>query len=350
MFKLLEKEFDRQIIKFIKKAYKKNSNKKLYKDFIMDEVIKYGWHGFIPATYSHIKDWREYYYKNLRGINDLKESLYKNLDPVSVKQAELIFNRNINFLPIENTQSFLMMNLYKLFTEEELIEQNRLKQVSTDYKLANGEKVDAYIDVYEHGFAFIKDFAKNYVIDKDFIDGGAYIGDSALVLNKFKPRKIYTFEPEIENFKLLQETIALNELQNNIIPIKKGLSNKNQILSFEGDNVCGKISEISRSEQISHIEVTYIDEFVQKNDLHPALIKLDIEGAEYDAIIGAQETIKKLKPILLISIYHTAKDFFEIKPLIESMGEYKFLIRATRPDMLNTEFILIGYPAELKND
>jgi hypothetical protein len=34
--------------------------------------------------------------------------------------------------------------------------------------------------------------------------------------------------------------------------------------------------------------------------------------------LGAEKTIKKDKPILLISVYHTGKDFFEIKPLLES--------------------------------
>lgn len=44
------------------------------------------------------------------------------------------------------------------------------------------------------------------------------------------------------------------------------------------------------------------------------LIKMDIEGAEYSAIKGALETIKRDKPVLLISLYHTAKDFSKSHP------------------------------------
>jgi hypothetical protein len=45
-------------------------------------------------------------------------------------------------------------------------------------------------------------------------------------------------------------------------------------------------------------------------------------------LAGAINTIKKQKPVLLLSIYHNANDFFEIKPLIESWNlGYKFKIR-----------------------
>lgn len=344
--KLLQKEFDRQIIKFFKKIYRVNSQKKIYKDFIFDQITQIGWHGFIPATYSHVKDWREYYYKNLSEIDNLFVQLFENLDEKSKMLGKLLFQRNIEFLPIKNNQTFLMMDLNQLFTEEELSEQNRLLKIKTDYKLANDEKVSTYIEAYNHGFIFIEDIAVEYVRNKDFIDAGAYIGDSALVLNKLEPNRIFSFEPEDKNYNLLKQTIYINNLENKIIPISKGLSDKDKSYSFDGSDTSGKITN---SNTENSINVTYIDKFVEENNLNPSLIKLDIEGAEYDAIIGAKETIQKFKPILLISIYHTAKDFFEIKPMIEKIANYKFLIRATRPEMLNTEFMLICYPKELEN-
>jgi len=50
------------------------------------------------------------------------------------------------------------------------------------------------------------------------------------------------------------------------------------------------------------------------------LIKVDIEGAERDFLAGAERTIREQKPVLIISIYHSADDFYSIKPLIESWG------------------------------
>jgi hypothetical protein len=73
------------------------------------------------------------------------------------------------------------------------------------------------------------------------------------------------------------------------------------------------------------------------------LIKLDVEGNELSSIKGAKKCIKKNKPILLISLYHTAKDFFEIKPMIEQMGlGYKFRIRKVTDEAIK-EIVLIAY-------
>jgi hypothetical protein len=87
-----------------------------------------------------------------------------------------------------------------------------------------------------------------------------------------------------------------------------------------------------------------LDNFAQilKSDI--GLIKLDIEGSELEAIKGALETIKKFKPILLISVYHRPEDFFFIKPLIDSLDlGYKFIIRKTSPFTITAETVLIGY-------
>ena len=76
------------------------------------------------------------------------------------------------------------------------------------------------------------------------------------------------------------------------------------------------------------INVDTIDNIVKNYWIVPWLIKWDIEWLEYDSILGAQKIIKEYKPILLISIYHTWRDFYEIKPLIESWNlGYKFMIR-----------------------
>ena len=51
---------------------------------------------------------------------------------------------------------------------------------------------------------------------------------------------------------------------------------------------------------------------------------MDVEGYELPAVKGACKTIKKHKPILLISLYHRGRDFFEIPTLIKSwVPEYK---------------------------
>jgi hypothetical protein len=58
------------------------------------------------------------------------------------------------------------------------------------------------------------------------------------------------------------------------------------------------------------------------------IIKMDIEGAEYRALLGAQNSIKKHKPRLAICLYHNIEDFIEIPELILKMvPEYKLFLR-----------------------
>ncbi len=57
-------------------------------------------------------------------------------------------------------------------------------------------------------------------------------------------------------------------------------------------------------------------------------IKMDIEGSEYEALIGAQNTIKKNRPKLAICIYHSDEDMLRLIELIANWDlGYKFYIR-----------------------
>ena len=92
------------------------------------------------------------------------------------------------------------------------------------------------------------------------------------------------------------------------------------------------------------IHITTIDK--ECGDRNVGLIKMDIEGAEYSSIQGALETIKRDKPVLLISLYHTGKDFFEIPPVLKAaVPDYQF--RFFNIEIVNpiSEKILVAYPA-----
>lgn len=61
------------------------------------------------------------------------------------------------------------------------------------------------------------------------------------------------------------------------------------------------------------VEVITIDEFVKRERIKKIdLIKMDIEGAEFDTLKGAIKTLKRDKPDLIITIYHRGEHFFKI--------------------------------------
>ena len=161
--------------------------------------------------------------------------------------------------------------------------------------------------------------------DGVFIDGGAYNGDTIEEIafwtkNKFK--KIYSFEPQRSLAEYIKEKV-LWRYEDRVIFQNKGLWSSAVTLYFEdGDNnVSGRISENATSK----ISTCCIDEVV---DEKVSFIKMDIEGAEVEALKGAQVTIKRDKPYMAICIYHRQTDLWEIPILVhEIVPEYKLYIK-----------------------
>lgn len=86
-----------------------------------------------------------------------------------------------------------------------------------------------------------------------------------------------------------------------------------------------------------------LDRYEETHPMDVGLIKVDIEGAEQSFLRGARRTIEKYKPVLLMSIYHNADDFFNIKPMIESWNlGYKFRIHKPIDYSVSREVLLIA--------
>jgi len=63
-------------------------------------------------------------------------------------------------------------------------------------------------------------------------------------------------------------------------------------------------------------------------DWGPTLVKMDVEGAELEALRGMEQTIRAYRPDLCLSLYHTPRHLFEIPLLVASWGlGYRFYLR-----------------------
>ncbi len=157
-----------------------------------------------------------------------------------------------------------------------------------------------------------------------FLDGGAYDGDTIRMFVKESEnvfRKIYAFEPDDKSYIRLNK--YLNRLSDGrIISYKIGLGKIKEKLYFTNEgNLQSKI--ISKGK--TTIKIFPID-FLK--DVAFTYIKLDIEGFEKQALIGAQKTINKYKPKLAICVYHNIEDLWEIPYLINKIKKnYKFHLR-----------------------
>ncbi len=91
------------------------------------------------------------------------------------------------------------------------------------------------------------------------------------------------------------------------------------------------------------IEVVALDEYAEQHGIRKTnFIKADIEGAEWDMLHGAEKIIRRDKPLMAISIYHSALDFFRIPLYLKTLvPEYRF--KARHHSVTYSETILYCY-------
>lgn len=140
------------------------------------------------------------------------------------------------------------------------------------------------------------------------IDAGAWIGDFSCYASAQGASAIYAFEPTSDNYEWLCQTAELND---NIVPVKKGLSDMNKTILFSlYDDNSGKNRVANDANMKGEtVELITLDEFVAEQKLERVdFIKSDIEGAERDLLRGAAETLRCFAPKLALCTYHLPDD------------------------------------------
>ena len=183
-----------------------------------------------------------------------------------------------------------------------------------NYKLSGkiNYLTDCEVDLNEPQQNFLK--LKN----ETFLDLGAYNGDTVLdFINKCPDYKeIIAVEPDIKTFKKLErntENISAT-LINACVSDKCG----KKFFAMKG----GRNSLVSdKGIEINAISVDSLNKPF-------SFIKIDVEGEELNAILGAEKTIKNCKPKMLISAYHKSEDLIKIPETVLKMNpDYKMYIR-----------------------
>lgn len=184
-------------------------------------------------------------------------------------------------------------------------------------KTVNGIKVKLpakYIRYFpsnyeEENFSFLQTSIKK---DSVVLDIGAHIGLFATIAAKLagSKGKVYAFEPAPATQKVLHQTIAINQLQNNIFPINAAMGSQTGNITFfvsddEADNSNSLISyKEDRKLNGIDVPVNTIDNFVATHQLQQVnFIKIDVEGAEYDTLQGGINVFTKLQPYVIVAIH-----------------------------------------------
>jgi len=191
----------------------------------------------------------------------------------------------------------------------------------------NRENFD-FSEIQSKDAIYFNNIFRNDLSDNEvYIDAGTYDGKTIIdfiVFTGGKYKKIYAFEPDLANYSQLSKEFSNC---NDIIITQAGLFDFDGEASFDMRGTqSSKISSNDKNKDCTTIIKTIkLDSFT---DEPVTFIKMDIEGAEQNALSGAKETIKKHKPKLAISVYHEDDDLVKIPLLIHEMvPEYKFYLR-----------------------
>ena len=168
-----------------------------------------------------------------------------------------------------------------------------------------------------------------------FCDCGAYTGDTMerfLRVVDGKCKYIYAYEMAKDNFIKLGETAKRMEKeyisfsQDNYRLINAGVWHQHDMIAYGKEEAgTGESYGVFKTDNMMYAEAVTIDE---TTDLPVTFIKMDIEGAEMNALRGAAKQIKTNRPKLAICLYHRLADFWEIPLYIKTLNpDYNLYVR-----------------------
>lgn len=175
----------------------------------------------------------------------------------------------------------------------------------------------------------VKGYLRKYKVKKGdiVVDAGAYVGAFTLIASKMvgDKGKVIAFEPDKENYEKLLKNIELNDITN-VIAINKGLWSRTTTFEFN-DKHSGTSSFIFDKTKTNHavsVPTVSLDDELEELRINKVdFIKMDIEGAEIEAIKGCNNILKNSDTKLTIASYHVVngqKSCFELEKLLTKLG------------------------------
>lgn len=175
-----------------------------------------------------------------------------------------------------------------------------------------------------------------------FVDCGCFDGATCFNFAGWCGSKgfehIYSFEADSKNYEKSKELLApLGKCE--LFPY--GTSDSNKKVYFASDAfetsciISREEAEKKNFEGVTEIETVALDDVLAGKRV--TFIKMDIEGAEYEALMGARKLIMENRPRMAISVYHKFEDFVTLADLVLSMHpDYQIAYRHYGFDDLET--------------
>jgi FkbM family methyltransferase len=179
----------------------------------------------------------------------------------------------------------------------------------------------------------------NKTIKNNIIDLGAWIGDNSIPWAKNTSETIYSIDPSPENCSYISRMAVLNGI-NNIKILQTAISSTDETLITNGTlSHCTFVNQTVRDTSI-RIPARSLDSLYKSGDIsNIGFIHLDVEGMEYDVLIGSAYLIDECRPIIAFEQHIETEDYMQVCTYLSSKNYSVFL----------NEEILPGCHADCRN-
>ena len=210
--------------------------------------------------------------------------------------------------------------------------------------LSDGESRDVFASVLRYKLSGRLSDLFSAVTDKDemyrlfdlskirfALDAGAYNGDTVRESIRYfeNLERIVAVEPDPKTFRRLLKT-AEGITDVTVLPVNAAV---HSIMGNASFHMSGNrnSSLIGASHEHRDLTVPLVTVDGLSSGGRVDYIKYDVEGAEYEALLGSDGTIKRSSPALLISAYHKSRDIFDlVLHMKESYPQYDLYYRRLR--------------------
>lgn len=233
---------------------------------------------------------------------------------LNLKHLILIFlKKAIHFILILSQKNKILRRFMDIFVEEnsKIIRKIKIKNdLIFFYEVNNVTKYrnDTFFNKEPETLEWIDEFPKNCI----FWDVGANVGLYSIYAGKTKNCKVTAIEPSVFNLELLAKNIYLNSLNKQINILPFGLSKKSLITNFHSTSILngGALSSLETPTKRSleqprdqcdyKIPVLTLDLINSIFNIpNPKYLKIDVDGLEYEILLGAKSILKNLKSLLI---------------------------------------------------
>jgi len=162
------------------------------------------------------------------------------------------------------------------------------------------------------------------VRDKDVVDVGANVGDTAIYFALKGAKRVYAFEPYPYSYNIAMKNIELNHLEDKITLLNEGCGRSGFVTIKEDYKNTGS-TDLKNFKEGKKIRIESLDEIVKRFNLKHAALKVDCEGCEYDLILNASDEALHAFDQIIIE-YH-----YGYRNLVKRLRQAGFKVKYSLP-------------------